>query len=583
MEPTNVNTTGTNPGEVVKQVNIQALMEQGLDNSYANINTNYQIPALKLNPYNYQYFGMQFMINRIEEMGFVLNADDVGLGKTIQTIGVLYWYAFNRGIKHILIMCKKSIKTQWQQEIEKFTHLTNWYQICIADNTKAKRMKMYESMKQIDRFILIANYELVCNDSEIIKSLGPDMCVIDEVHTIKAREGKKNNLIGSVVRGLPMIFLTGTPIMSKPEDIFGIFQLSRPEYFGDWEDFKYRYCVVSDGRWGEYISGYINVPELREKIRHVIIRRTEHEVKMELPETRIVKVDCKADDIQVKIGDKITSYKIKLLETIDTLSKKRDKTYADNEELTNAEVTLKSLISAEQIYISDPAVFRLSSSEMYRNNYLPLVPQSYTMSDKTQRTVALVQECTEAGHKVIVFSKMKTCIDHLYAILNEQMHVKTVRYTGSEDQDERDDSIDTFKTDDRCKVLLGTEAMAEGLNLQCAKYIINYDQPDCNAIKVQRIGRVRRVGSNFSNVIIYDMITGGDCVDGVIGNTAKGFNICSRDVGRLLNVERTRDLTLDMIEASEAERKDLMESMGIDYYELDEFDRTSLIKLSKKD
>lgn len=38
------------------------------------------VPQMKLLPYDYQNYGMKFMIDKVENQGFVLNADDVGLG-----------------------------------------------------------------------------------------------------------------------------------------------------------------------------------------------------------------------------------------------------------------------------------------------------------------------------------------------------------------------------------------------------------------------------------------------------------------------------------------------------------------------
>lgn len=40
----------------------------------------YPVPASKLKPYDYQNYGIQFMINKLYETGFVINADSVGLG-----------------------------------------------------------------------------------------------------------------------------------------------------------------------------------------------------------------------------------------------------------------------------------------------------------------------------------------------------------------------------------------------------------------------------------------------------------------------------------------------------------------------
>src|SRR5207245_5038571 len=50
------------------------------------------------------------------------------------------------------------------------------------------------------------------------------------------------------------------------------------------------------------------------------------------------------------------------------------------------------------------------------------------------------------------------------------------------------------------KILIGTEAMGEGLDLQSASAVLNYDVP-WNPMKVeQRIGRVERIGQMSSTV-----------------------------------------------------------------------------------
>ena len=78
-------------------------------------------------------------------------------------------------------------------------------------------------------------------------------------------------------------------------------------------------------------------------------------------------------------------------------------------------------------------------------------------------------------------------------------------YTGKESDDVREKNISAFKNNDSCKVLIGTDAAAEGLNLQVAKYMIHYEQPDTNAQKQQRIGRIKRIGRSQNKVVSIDM------------------------------------------------------------------------------
>ena len=102
---------------------------------------------------------------------------------------------------------------------------------------------------------------------------------------------------------------------------------------------------------------------------------------------------------------------------------------------------------------------------------------------------------------------------------------------------------------DTYNIIIGTEAMSTGLNIQIAKYVINIDQPDTLAIKTQRIGRVRRAGSTFDNVIIYDMIT------------SDGNNARSKDIERLENIANNQDVTDALVTIDESQRKALINAM----------------------
>lgn len=139
-------------------------------------------PELKLKPFDYQDYGVRFMIDKILQNNMVLNSDDMGLGKTIQTIGTLKWFIDNKGFTKILIICKKSIKRQWKEEIEKFTDLQKDFTLLYTGETAAKRKKAYKDFQNANKGVLITNYHSFLNDTEIIKMLNYDMVVVKRLH-----------------------------------------------------------------------------------------------------------------------------------------------------------------------------------------------------------------------------------------------------------------------------------------------------------------------------------------------------------------------------------------------------------------
>ena len=100
-------------------------------------------------------------------------------------------------------------------------------------------------------------------------------------------------------------------------------------------------------------------------------------------------------------------------------------------------------------------------------------------------------------------------------------------YTGAESDEIRERNREAFLNDPDTNILIGTEAMAEGLNLQVCPYLINYEQADTYAQREQRIGRIRRIGSKYESVNIIDLVS-------------ESPNVKSRDDVKLTKLERDK-------------------------------------------
>ena len=483
-----------------------------------------------------------------------LTNDFIVTHNTIQSIGTFKWFIENKGFKKILIICKKSAKEQWCKEITKFTDLDKDFYIDYMEDkrTKKQRIKKYDKFMNADKGILITNHHAFLNDTPIIKQMGLDFIIIDEVHEIKCRTGRLNNNIASVCNKIPTMFLTGTPIMSTPEDIFGIIQISNPKYFGKWTEFENRYIVRTMGNFGMQNVGAKHLDELRDKIQDIIIRRTEFEVNIELPEVRIIRIDSPMDDIQEKLMENIIDSENQILNKINELKSRLPSNPNLQTQIDILEGNSKGYIAARQAVANDPRLFALSSSKIFNKLYNEVVPSSYTSSNKSDAIIDLIQDILSNNDKVILFSKFITTINLISNDIKKKLKVNVLTFTGKEDGKKRTEAKELFENSFDYNILMGTEAMSASLNLQCAKYVINIDQPDKAVTKVQRIGRVRRVGSAFKNVIIYDMIT------------EDGVNYKSKDIERLENIRRNEEMSSALIDIDESQREALLNAMGIE-------------------
>lgn len=423
---------------------------------------------------------------------------------TAQSIATIKWFMDNRNIKKILVICKKSIKHQWAREIVKFMGLDDMPTF-VTGTLKKSRTKAYNGMMASEKGILVTNYHNYLNDNELISKTGFDFVVIDEVHSLKTHTGKMNNNIADVVQNKPIIFLTGTPIMAQPSDIFGIVQMADKNYFGSYKDFEKRYLDIDYGIYGKQIVGAKNLTELNSLIQEFMIRRTEDDVSIDLPNVVVEEIKCEIDDVQLAINDelqiridKITTQKEALLDS----GYKPDS--PEFEKLLDQE---KQYLAAKQFIADDPRCFEELRKARFSQDAIQKIPQNYKMSHKTETTIEYVEDIVASERKVIIFTHFRSSALMLARDIEAKTKKKVLMYTGSESESTRERNIDLFQNSDDYNILIGNEACAEGLNLQCANYVINYEQADTFAQREQRIGRIRRVGSKYKVNHVYDMVT----------------------------------------------------------------------------
>jgi len=119
-----------------------------------------------------------------------------------------------------------------------------------------------------------------------------------------------------------------------------------------------------------------------------------------------------------------------------------------------------------------------------------------------------------SSDKVIIFAFFKGTIAYLQRRL-EADGIRTVAVTGDiKDRVERDKLLRGFETDDN-RILLCSEIGAEGVDLQFARVVVNYDLP-WNPMRVeQRIGRIDRIGQKSPSIVIINFHVR-DTIDGSI-------------------------------------------------------------------
>jgi SNF2 family DNA or RNA helicase len=161
---------------------------------------------------------------------------------------------------------------------------------------------------------------------------------------------------------------------------------------------------------------------------------------------------------------------------------------------------------------------------------------------------------TEPGCKVILFSYFKKTLAYLQDRLN-QIGIQSVVISGDvptssddPDRDLRGRRLESFRSDPKIQILLSTEVGNEGLDLQFAHALINYDLPWNPMVVEQRIGRLDRIGQKSDKILIFNLTMPGTIEDLILERLYKRIKIFEYSIGDLEEIlgEVIRELTQDL-------------------------------------
>jgi SNF2 family DNA or RNA helicase len=442
--------------DMARQAEREAEMAQLMEQVKAG---DLEIDVLNLPLYPYQMLGTLFLtFTRRALLG-----DDMGLGKTIQAIAASVFLKGQGKLSKVLVICPASLKLQWAREIERFSDES----VTVMTGTKKKRAKLYAEASTFT----VLNYELVLRDFDLIRSLEPDLIVLDEAQRIKNWRAKTTQLIKNLTSEYAYV-LTGTPLENRLDELYSIVQFLDRRLLGP--AWKFMADHVIRDEWGAII-GYRGLDKVKRRIAPIFLRRRKDEVLHDLPE-------------------RIDNYYYLELER----AQERLYTPRENE--------LRSMFNVPRKEWTPEMMGRLLEliTEMREIcDAAQLVTNGGVRASSKLAELPLIVEdvALNAGHKVLIFTqweRMTRLVEEALAGLPVDM----VRMHGGLNIRQRERIIDRFSSDHDCRIFISTDAGGLGLNLQAADFVINVDLPWNPAKLEQRIGRAHRIGQkNPVNVI----------------------------------------------------------------------------------
>ena len=384
----------------------------------------------------------------------VLLADDMGLGKTVQAVAACALLRELRGIERVLVVSPASLKSEWEEQIAKFSDLPS----TIVAGPKPARLATYGRHS----FFTLCNYEQVVADGRDLQhSLQPDVVILDEAQRIKNWQTKTANAVKSLKSDYAFV-LTGTPLENRIDEIYSIVQFLDPGLLGPLFRFNREFYELDER--GRPI-GFRNLEELARRVSSVMLRRRKEDVETDLPGRTTKTFFVPMTDAQTSAYNDYDLF----VKRLAARAAKRPLTREEFEKL-------QKFLACMRMVCDTPWILGGEGRECPK-------------MEEIDRLLPNLLEDPE--RKIIVFSEWVRMLELVreYAISSG---IEFAWHTGSVPQMQRRAEIRRFREDPECRLFLSSESGGVGLNLQVADTVINMDQPWNPARMEQRIARAWR-------------------------------------------------------------------------------------------
>ena len=482
----------------------------------------------------HQIKGLNWLIDLHECDANGVLADQMGLGKTLQSIAFL---AYLSEIKNDhgphLIVCPLSVTYNWQNELKRF------YPQCRALIVRARAEFRDEDKRDYFKHrhnVLIASYDSIQYNLSFFKRINFSYLVLDEAHRIKNDEA----MFGDLLRSLHCknkLLLTGTPLSNNILELYSLLSFLMPHIFNSKTQFEESFGILSykNDKQKEKVnvlglSDQDTVKKIHNLIAPFVLRRLKQDTTLNLPEKKEILVYCPLTLMQKNL------YKALLTRSIKIQSIKSGSLMMD---LRKAAI--------------HPYMFPTLDTEAEE-----IGPHLVNNSGKFIILDKLIEKFViGAKEKVLIFSQLTSALN----IVEDYLAYKKLscfRLDGAVDIEDRVKHMDEFnsKQNDIRVYLLSTRAGGLGVNLIAARYVIILDSDWNPQVDMQAMDRTHRIGQT-REVKVFRLISKNTIEEKIqeLQTIKLKIDYLVIERGRQINKDKNAEFQINNL--SEQEMKDL--------------------------
>lgn len=449
---------------------------------------------------------------------FVL-ADEVGLGKTIET-GMIYAAMAQTGLaKRVLVVVPTHLTVQWLAELYHKFHTM----FTLLDGERLSQEDELDPRPAWWRYDkVVTSLELLTRSEEHREWIGDpegrwDLVVFDEAHHLtspeayEAAEAAADNSHG-------LLLLTATPLQLDPLEHFKLLSLVDPAMPESYEDFENR--LERQGDLSEKIRELLAAddPKSAGAAARAIVALLPHDEFLAETSEEIAAGEEGAIDRFVFHVAEAYSISSRLIRNrravVGGLAPRRlvrhDVKLSEDEAIFRAAVREK--IEAGELAASAEgrasllkrldsspraAAAALTSEKQPALAELARALEGPSADSKASALLRLLRqvEQDQPGAKFLIFTEARESLEYVREVLSHN-GIPAAVYHGELSQLDRDRQVARFRDPDGPPVLLSTEVGGEGRNFQFCHHLVNYDLTWSPAAIEQRIGRLDRIGQN---------------------------------------------------------------------------------------
>ena len=493
-----------------------------------------------------------------------LLADEVGLGKTIEA-GLVLSQKWAERRRRILVITPSNLRKQWYQELTEKFFLpcqileSKFYNAAIKKGNSRPFEALevvicsYQFARSKEAEVASTRWDLVVVDEA------------HRLRNVYKPSNVTANALKRALSGRDKLLLTATPLQNSLMELYGLVSCIDEHTFGDLKSFREQFANIANERTFQALRARL-APICHRTLRRQVVAYVPYTKRLPLvqdftPEESedrlydLVSEYLRRDNLQAlpasqrslmtlvlrkllasstfAIAGALTTMSSRLKARIDRLSRVPSLEEDLEQDYEALEVTAEEWTeddTTQPLSAGDLAALKREVADLDEFARLALSIEHngkgkalltaldvafakarelgaadkaiiFTESRRTQNYLLRVLSNTQFADDVVLFNGANTD-ERSRAIYADwlQRHSGTDRVTGSRTADLRSALVDYFR--ERGRIMIATEAGAEGINLQFCSLVVNYDLPWNPQRIEQRIGRCHRYGQKHDVVVV---------------------------------------------------------------------------------